>query len=112
MQFLKNEVKATLKQFSWGRQDIKKAISSHKNRIHQNLNKNKPTNKGNTDWKWSIYISFPKTGDIKDCSNYQTIIIISSESKVMLKILQQRLVTIYGMKNAKYSSWIYNRKRH
>ena len=33
----------------------------------------------------------PKEGNAKECSNYQTIVLISQASKVMLKILQARL---------------------
>ena len=40
------------------------------------------------DWKRSVFIPIPKKGDIKECSNYHTITLISHASKVMLKILQ------------------------
>ena len=43
------------------------------------------------DWKRSIFISIPKKGSAKECSNYRTTAIISHSSKVMLKILQARL---------------------
>ena len=43
------------------------------------------------DWKWSIFISIPKKGNAKECSNYCTIALISHEKKVMLKILQASL---------------------
>ena len=43
------------------------------------------------DWKRSVYISIPKKGNAKECSNYLTIAFISHASKVMLKILQDRL---------------------
>ena len=33
----------------------------------------------------------PKKGSAKECSNYQTIALISHASKIMLKILQARL---------------------
>ena len=33
----------------------------------------------------------PKKGNVKECSNYRTIVLISHVSKVMLKILQARL---------------------
>ena len=35
--------------------------------------------------------SSPKRGNAKECSNYHTIALVSSASKVMLKILQARL---------------------
>ena len=43
------------------------------------------------DWKMSVFIPIPKKGNIKECSNYHTIALISHASKVMLKILQARL---------------------
>ena len=43
------------------------------------------------DWKRSVFIPIPKKGNAKDCSNYQTIALISHASKVVLKILQARL---------------------
>ena len=43
------------------------------------------------DWKRSVFISIPKKGNVKKCSNYCTIAQISYASKVMLKILQARL---------------------
>ena len=33
----------------------------------------------------------PKDGQVKECSNYHTIVLISHASKIMLKILQARL---------------------
>ena len=43
------------------------------------------------DWKISVFISIPKKGNVKECSNYCTITLISHTSKVILKILQVRL---------------------
>ena len=43
------------------------------------------------DWKRSVFIPIPMTGNAKECSNYRTIALISHASKVMLKILQARL---------------------
>ena len=40
------------------------------------------------DWKRSVFIPIPKKGNVKECSNYHTIALISHASKVMLKILQ------------------------
>ena len=42
------------------------------------------------DWKRSVFISIPKKGYAKECSNYHSIALISHASKVMLKILQAR----------------------
>ena len=43
------------------------------------------------DQKRSVFIPTPKKGNVKECSNYCTIALISHASKVMLKILQARL---------------------
>ena len=43
------------------------------------------------DWERSVFISLPKKGNVKKCSNYCTIALISQASKVMLKIFQARL---------------------
>ena len=44
------------------------------------------------DWERSVFIPIPKKGNAKECSNYHTIALISHASKVMLKILQARLL--------------------
>ena len=43
------------------------------------------------DWKRSIFIPIPKKGNVKECSNYCTVVLISHASKVVLKILQASL---------------------
>ena len=43
------------------------------------------------DWKRSLFLTIPKKGTAKECSNYCTIALISQARKVMLKILQARL---------------------
>ena len=43
-------------------------------------------------WKRSVVILIPKKGNAKECSNYCTVALISHASKVMLKILQARLL--------------------
>ena len=45
----------------------------------------------------SVFIPIPKKGNVKECSNYHTIALISHGSKIMLKILQARL--------AQYTNW-------
>ena len=42
-------------------------------------------------WKRSVFISIPKKGNAKDCSNYCTIALLSLASKVKLKIHQTGL---------------------
>ena len=43
------------------------------------------------DWKRSVFIPITKKDNVKECSNYHTIALISHASKVMLKIFQARL---------------------
>ena len=43
------------------------------------------------DWKRSVFISIPKKGNAKECSNYPKIALISHTSKIILKIVQARL---------------------
>ena len=43
------------------------------------------------DWKRSVFIPIPKKGNVKEGSNYRTVVLISHASKVILKILQARL---------------------
>ena len=43
------------------------------------------------DWIRSFLIPIPKKDNVKECSNYHTIALISHASKVMLKIVQVRL---------------------
>ena len=49
------------------------------------------TQQGPQDWERSVFISVPKKGNAKECSNCCTIALISHASKVMLKILQNSL---------------------
>ena len=43
------------------------------------------------DWKRSVFIPIPKNGNAKECSDYNTIVLTSHASRIMLKILQARL---------------------
>ena len=43
------------------------------------------------DWKSSLFMTVPKKGNAKECSNYLIIALISHASKIMFKILQATL---------------------
>ena len=43
------------------------------------------------DWKRSVFTPIPKKGNVKECSNCHTVVLISDVSNVMLRILQARL---------------------
>ena len=49
------------------------------------------TGKWPTQWTQSLIITLPKKGNLQMCQNYRTISLISHPSKVMLKILLNRL---------------------
>ena len=43
------------------------------------------------EWKRSVFIPIPKKDNAKECSNNDTVVLISHASKVMLKIFQASL---------------------
>ena len=43
------------------------------------------------EWKKWVFLSIPKKGNAKECSNYHIIALLSHTSKVMFKILQASL---------------------
>ena len=45
------------------------------------------------DWKRSVFIPIPKQDNVKECSNYCTIALISHMNKVMLKVRVQQFVS-------------------
>ena len=54
-------------------------------------NKNWQTGEWPTPWTQSLVITPPKKGNLPQCQNYRTISLISRRSKVMLKIMLNRL---------------------
>ena len=59
--------------------------------LHSVCQHNWKTQKWTQDWKRSVFITIPKKGNAKECSNYCTIALNLHASKVMLKIPQVRL---------------------
>jgi hypothetical protein len=43
------------------------------------------------DWCRAVFVPLPKKGNLKDCSNYRTISLISHASKIMLRIIINRI---------------------
>ena len=43
------------------------------------------------NWKRSVFTSISKKGNVKECSNYHTVALISHSSRVVLRILQASL---------------------
>ena len=66
-----------------GKDDAVKVLPS----IHQQIWK---TQQWPQDWKRQVFIPVPKTGNAKEYSGFQIILLTSHASKVMLKILQDR----------------------
>lgn len=46
------------------------------------------------DWTRSVFVKIPQKGDMQECSNYPTITLISHTSKILLKIIQNRIAAI------------------
>ena len=56
--------------------------------LHSTCQKIWKTQQWPQDWKRSVFIPIPKTGNAKECSNYHKFVLISHASKVMPQILQ------------------------
>jgi len=61
--------------------------------LTQICNKIWETGEWPTSWTKSLVITLPKKGNLQQCQNYRTISLISHPSKVMLKIILNRLKT-------------------
>ena len=59
--------------------------------LTSNCNKIWKTGEWPTTWTQSVVITLPKKGNLQLCQNYRTISLISHPSKVMLKIILNRL---------------------
>ena len=49
---------------------------------------------GHRTGKRSVFILSPRKGNVRECSNYHTVALISHVSKIMLKILQARALAV------------------
>ena len=67
-----------------GGEDVITALTTICNKIWQ-------TGEWPTPWTQSLVITLPKKGNLQQCQNYKTISLISYPSKVMLKIILNRL---------------------
>jgi len=43
------------------------------------------------EWTFSTFIPLPKKGDIKQCDNYRTVALVSHASKILLRIILERI---------------------
>ena len=43
------------------------------------------------EWTFSTFIPLPKKGDLKLCANYRTIALVSHASKILLRIILERI---------------------
>ena len=67
-----------------GGEDVINAVTTICNKIWQ-------TGEWPTPWTQSLVITFPKKGNLQQCQNYRTLSFISHPSKVMLKVILNRL---------------------
>ena len=67
-----------------GGEDVITALTTICNKIWQ-------TGEWPTQWAKSLVITLPKKGNLQQCQNYRTISFISHPSKVMLKIILNKL---------------------
>ena len=67
-----------------GGEDVITALTTFCNKICQ-------TGEWQTPWTQSLVIKLPKKGNLQQCQNYGTISLISHPSKVMLKIILNKL---------------------
>ena len=67
-----------------GGEDIITALTTICNKMWQ-------TGEWPTPWTQSLVITLPKKGNLQQCQNYRTISLISQPSKVMLKIILNRV---------------------
>ncbi|WP_419623966.1 reverse transcriptase domain-containing protein [Thiolapillus sp.] len=67
-----------------GGEDVITALTTICNRIWQ-------TEEWPTPWTQSLVITLPKKGNLQQCQNYRTISLISHPSRVMLKVILNRL---------------------
>ena len=63
------------------------------------------------DWKRSVFIPVLKKTNAKECSNYHTLALISSASKVILNFSKQSL-RVHEPRTSRCSSWTYKRQRN
>ena len=59
--------------------------------VHAHVFLNSPVYMATFEGQRSVFIPIPKKANAKECSNYHTVALISHPSKLMLKILQDRL---------------------
>ena len=67
-----------------GGEDVISALTTICNKIWQ-------TGEWPSPWTQSLFITRPKKGNLQQCQNYRTISLIIHPSKVMLKIILNRL---------------------
>ena len=67
-----------------GGEDVITALTTICNKIWQ-------TGEWPSLWTQSLVITLPKKGNLQQCQNYRTVSLISHPSKVMLKIILNRL---------------------
>ena len=88
-----------------GGQNVITAVTTMCNKIWQ-------TGKWPTPWTQSLVITLLKKGNLQQCQNYRTISLISHPSKVMLKIIPNRLKPQAEKIIAEETGRLQSRKEH
>ena len=80
-----NQLESTAYKQNWSKQ-VERRYHCSRDNLQQDLAEEWPT-----PWTQSLVITLPKKGNLQQCHNYRTISFISYPSKVMLKIMLNRL---------------------
>jgi len=43
------------------------------------------------EWTSSVFVPLPKKGDLKQCKNYRTVALVSHASKILLRVILERI---------------------
>ena len=98
--FIRQEVESAIKTLKCGKaagvDNVPAELITHGGQpvvdvLHAICNKIWKTGKWPSTWTQSMIITIPKKGNLQLCNNYRTISLISHGSKVMLKIILNRL---------------------
>ena len=63
-------------------------------------------------WKRSVFISVPKEGNAKQCSNYSTIATHFTCQQSHAQNRSSQISTVHKPRNSRYTSWIQKRQRN
>ena len=120
-QILRREVESAIKTLKCGKaagvDNVPAELITHGGQsvfevLHDICNKTRETGKWPLTWIKSIIITIPKKGNLQLCNNSRTISLISHGSKVMLKIILNRLKTQAGKHHCRRTGRFPSRQKH